>query len=167
MTGHYFVNDFVSLHYYKFGSGRRKMLCFHGFGMHGKQFKPLEGAFDDRYEYFGFDLFFHKQTRLNDQSVEKIKQGLSKKELAKMIEDFCEHEHIGRFSVIGYSSGTHYATAIVEELGNRVDECIMIAPSSVNPGRLLRFFSKRKTGNKIIEKLAFKRKGTDKICCGY
>jgi hypothetical protein len=47
LTDHYFENDLVKLHYYRFGRGDKIMLCFHGFGMHGKQFKLLDGELGD------------------------------------------------------------------------------------------------------------------------
>src|ERR1700748_1489341 len=109
MTDHYFENELVNLHYYKYGSGPKVMLCFHGYGMHGKQFKLLEGSLGSTYTFYGFDLFFHKETKLKDQGLEKIKQGITKKALADLIREFCEALGINRFSVIGYSMGTHYA----------------------------------------------------------
>jgi pimeloyl-ACP methyl ester carboxylesterase len=158
MTRHYFENPLANLHYYRFGNGEKIMLCFHGFGMHGKQFKALEPDLGSTYTFFGFDLFFHKETQLKDQSLEFIKKGLSKKDLAGFITDFCNHEGIGRFSVIGYSMGTHYATTIVEEMGDRVNDYIVAAPSSIDPGRIIRFFSKNITGNKLLEKLVLSEK---------
>ena len=159
MTEHYFENSLVNLHYYKYGSGDKKMLCFHGYGMHGKQFKIFEHTFLGlKYTFYGFDLFFHKQTKLKDQSLASVKKGISKKELADLVLDFCSHEQIERFSVIGYSMGTHYATTIVEELSGMVDEYIVIAPSSLDPGKLIAYFSKNKTGNKILEKLVLHKR---------
>jgi pimeloyl-ACP methyl ester carboxylesterase len=158
MTDHYFENNLVKLHYYKFGNGPKSMLCFHGYGMHGKQFKLLENALGSNYTFYGFDLFFHKETKLKDQSLANIKKGIIKKELATFIADFCKHAGIGRFSVIGYSMGSHYATIIVEESGELVDEFIIAAPSSLEPGKLIRFFSKNKTGNNILEKLTLSEK---------
>jgi len=159
MTDHYFENDLVKLHYYKFGTGPKKMLCFHGYGMHGKQFKLFEHeALALKYTFYGFDLFFHKETKLRDQTFEAVKRGLSKACLANLVAQFCDHEKIGRFSVIGYSMGTHYATTIVEEMPERVDEYIMAAPSCLNPGSLTRFFSKNKTGNQLLRKLAISKK---------
>jgi pimeloyl-ACP methyl ester carboxylesterase len=154
MTDYYFENDLVSLHYYKFGNGPQPMLCFHGYGMHGKQFKLLEVTLDLKYTFYGFDLFFHKETKLKDQSLAAVKKGISKKELAALFAEFCQHEGIERFSVIGYSMGTHYATVIVEELPQMVNEYIVVAPSSLNPGMLIPFFSKNKIGNRILEKVA-------------
>jgi hypothetical protein len=54
--------------------------------------------------------------------------------------------------------GSHYATIIVEESGELVDEFIIAAPSSLEPGKLIRFFSKNKTGNNILEKLTLSEK---------
>jgi pimeloyl-ACP methyl ester carboxylesterase len=158
LTPHYFENSLVTLHYYKFGNGSQKMLCFHGFGMHGKQFKALEPTLGNTYTFYGFDLFFHKETKLKDQNLAAVKRGISKKELAKLITEFCEYEHINRFSVIGYSMGTHYATTVVEEMGSRVDAYIVAAPSSIYPGKLIHFFSKYKLGNKLLEKLVLSEK---------
>lgn len=159
MTQHTFINDFVSLHYYKFGAGPQPMLCFHGYGMHGKQFKIFEPEpLASKYTFYGFDLFFHKQTKLKDQSLATIKRGISKKELANLVLDFCRHEQIERFSVIGYSMGTHYATVVVEELAAMIDEYIVVAPASINAGVLVHFFSKNKIGNKILEKLILSEK---------
>src|ERR1700761_3519482 len=154
MTDHYFENGLINLHYYKFGNGEKVMLCFHGYGMHGKQFKLLESSLGEKYIFIGFDLFFHKETKLKDQSLPTVKQGISKRAFADLMIDFCKHESIDRFSVIGYSMGTHFATIVAEELPERIDEFILAAPSSLNPGRLIPFFSKNKTGNKILEKLA-------------
>ncbi len=46
---------------------------------------------------------------------------------------------------------------MLEEIGNRVDEYIIAAPSSINPGKLIEFFSKYRTGNKILEKLVLNK----------
>lgn len=158
MTNHYFENDFIKLHYYKFGSGPQHMLCFHGFGMHGKQFRVLEEKLGHKYTFWGFDLLFHKQTMLKDQSLATVKKGFSKKQLAAVINEFCIHEQIDSFSVIGYSMGTHYATGLVEEMPERINEYIVAAPSSLNPGSIVRFFGKNKVGNKILEKLILSEK---------
>lgn len=144
----------VHLHYYKFGDGPKKMLCFHGYGMHGKQFKLLESTLGATYTFFGFDLFFHKETKLKDQSLPAVKKGITKRELVNLFEEICSFEQIDRFSVIGYSMGTHYATIIMEAMGSRIDEFILAAPSSLKPGVLITFFSKYSVGNKLLEKLA-------------
>ncbi len=163
LTSHIYQTDFVDLHYYKFGTGSRHMLCFHGFGMHGKQFLLLEQHLGCKYTFWGFDLFFHKETKLKDESLTTVKAGLTKKQLALLFEDFCKAHDINRFSVIGYSMGTHYATAIVEEIPAYIDEYIVAAPSSIEPGYLIRFFSRNRLGNKILERFVLSKTAMIKL----
>jgi len=158
MTDHYFENDFIKLHYYRFGSGEQHMLCFHGFGMHGKQFISLEQELGSKYTFWGFDLFFHKGTKLKDESLATVKSGLRKEQLVNLIKSFCDAQCIDRFSVLGYSMGSHYATAVVEGLPGQIDEYIVAAPSSIEPGALIRFFGTNKLGNRMLEKLSFSEK---------
>lgn len=158
MTDHFFENDLVKLHYYKFGNGENAMFCFHGYGMHGKQFKILEPILGDKYTFYGFDLFFHEGTKLKDQSLAAVKRGISKKELATLINDFCIAHQIEKCVVIGYSMGTHYATAITEELPNLITGFIAVAPSCLNPGMLVKGLSKYNLGNLLLEKLVLSKK---------
>lgn len=160
MTSHYFENSLVRLHYYRFGSGLQKMLCFHGYGMHGKQFKILEDtSLASKYTFYGFDLFFHSGTKLKDQSLEAVKAGISKKAFADLIREFCRSEQIGRFSVIGYSMGSHYATVVAEELAMQIDEYIVLSPANLRPGALITFFAKNKAGNNLLQRLALSENG--------
>jgi pimeloyl-ACP methyl ester carboxylesterase len=135
------------------------MLCFHGYGMHGRQFKILEQELGNRYTFYGFDLFFHKGTQLYQQDRRTIRQGISKETFCGLIGDFCAAEQISRFSVIAYSMGTHYSSAIVECMANRLDEYIAIAPSSLKPGALLSFLSSNRLGNLIFKKLMLSENG--------
>ena len=163
MTEHYFEHPLVRLHYYRFGTGKQNMLCFHGYGMHGKQFRILEPVLGDKYTFYGFDLFFHQETRLHNESLDEVKRGISKQELSELIEAFCKHETIGRFSVIGYSMGSHHATTIVEQLPQFVNEYIVIAPSSLRPVPLIYFLSTNSRGNRIFEKLMLSNNGLRRL----
>jgi len=155
---HYFDHDLAKLSYYVFGSGPEIMLCFHGYGMHGKQFQILEEKLGNKFTFYGFDLFFHKDTKLKNNSFENIQKGLTKTEWANFIIDFCAHRNIDSFSVIGYSMGTHYATSLVEMIPHRITNYVLVAPSALKPGKLVEFFSKNKIGNKFLEKLVLSEK---------
>lgn len=159
MTNHYFENKLVKMHYYQFGNGKKSMLCFHGYGMHGKQFRYLEELFGDEYTFYGFDLFFHKGTKLVDENIENVKKGISKKELAQLFVDFCESKNIQRFSILAYSMGSFYACTLVEEIPEKVDNFIVAAPASLRPGRIITFLSNNSFGNKMLERLALSDNG--------
>lgn len=159
MSKHYFEDDRVVMHYYKFGNGAKKMLCFHGYGMHGRQFKVLEEILGNRYTFYGFDLFFHKETRLKDQSLGAVKKGISKQDLGTLFLSFCEKLGIEDFSLIAYSMGSHYATTLVEEIPEKINEVFFAAPSSLKPGKIITFLSTNKIGNKLLERLALSDNG--------
>lgn len=159
MTSHFYENELVNMHYYKFGSGSKAMLCFHGNGMHGKQFKILEDKLGHVYTFYGFDLFFHKETVLKQQSLSNIKKGISKKDLSNIFIDFCTVHEIEDFSLLSYSMGSHYAATLVEEVPQRIKEFITAAPSVLKPGWIVTFLSAKKLGNKLLEKLALSENG--------
>lgn len=159
MTSHYFENELVKMHYYQFGSGKKAMLCFHGYGMHGKQFRHLEEDLGDEYTFYGFDLFFHKETKLDNESVKNVKQGISKTELTQLFLAFCKSKSIERFSVLAYSMGSFYACALAEEAPERINELIVAAPASFRPGRIITFLSSNKIGNVFLERLALSNSG--------
>ncbi len=163
MTNHYFSNDLVVMHYYRFGNGPKTMFCFHGYGMHGRQFRVLEETMGDRYTFYGFDLFFHKKTVLRDQSVGAVKKGISKSRLAALFKDFCEENRIDRFSIIAYSMGSHYATSLVEEIPEHIEELFIAAPSSLKPGKIITFLSANGMGNKVLERMALSNHGMTRL----
>lgn len=163
MTSHFFENSFVKLHYYRFGNGPKVMFCFHGFGMHGRQFRLLEETLGQTYTFYGFDLFFHKKTQLADQSVEKVKEGLQKDALAQLFIDFCTNQKISKFSTLSYSMGSHFASTLVETIPERIEEVIIAAPSCFNPGQIVNFLSTNKIGNKLFERLTLSKNGMNNL----
>lgn len=158
MTDHYFQHNLAAMHYYRFGSGPKVMFCFHGYGMHGKQFRLLEETLGEQYTFYGFDLFFHKETKLSDQSLEAVKKGISKAELAGLFVDFCNTRGIETFSLVAYSMGSHYAMTLVEEIPDRIEGFFVAAPAGLNPGNIIRFVSTNRIGNKILERIALSDK---------
>lgn len=161
MTSHYFSNDLVVMHYYQFGHGPKNMFCFHGYGMHGRQFAILAETMGDQYTFYGFDLFFHKATILKDQSVDAVKKGISKSQLAALFCDFCNSQGVDRFSIIAYSMGSHYATSLVEEIPDLIEGLFIAAPSVLKPGKIITFLSTNRIGNKMLEKMALSNNGMD------
>lgn len=158
MTNHYFSNDLVDMHYYRFGNGPKTMFCFHGYGMHGRQFKILEETMGSQYTFYGFDLFFHKKTVLRDQSLAAVKKGISKSQLADLFKDFCKDSGVDRFSIVAYSMGSHYATSLVEEMPEHINELFIAAPASLKPGKIITFLSGNRIGNKVLERMALNDK---------
>jgi len=163
MTHHFFEHDLVKLSYYKFGHGSKPMLCFHGYGMHGRQFLPLEQPMGKSYTFYSFDLFFHEQTELKESQVERIKKGITHNQLGQLILAFLEKEALNRFSVIGYSMGSHYAASIASQMAQRIDEWIVIAPMFLKPPLILEFFTRNSFGNQLFSWLLLKKSVAESI----
>lgn len=135
------------------------MLCFHALGMHGKQFEILEKELGNDYTFYGFDLFFHKKTILKNQHIENIKKGISQVELASLITDFCSAHHIEKFSTISHSMGTFYASSLINQLGNRIENSFFIAPIFLTKPILLRILCKNILGNYLFKNLCLSQNG--------
>lgn len=137
------------------------MLCFHGYGMHGKQFKVLTEKFGKEYTFFGFDLFFHKETKLIDDSILFLKQGIAKPVFCDLILDFCKSQNINRFSVMSYSLGTYYASALAETCAEKIDLLFLIAPAFLKPFPPFKIMARNYFANLAFRKLFLSRKGID------
>jgi hypothetical protein len=73
MTDHYFENDLVNLHYYKFGNGPNSDVVFSRVRDAWQAVQSFrEPAWFKIYTFYGFDLFFHKETKLKDQSLAQL-----------------------------------------------------------------------------------------------
>ncbi|MEE1945654.1 alpha/beta hydrolase [Pedobacter sp. KR3-3] len=149
-----------NLHYHEYGNGKEILLAFHGFGMRGTQFKVLEEAFGQKYRIISFDLFFHGETRLNDNSVGHIRKGLDAREFAAHINQFLDAEFPGteKVALLSYSIGTRMALCLIENLPHRIAATYLIAPDGIEPNRLLKLGGANFVVNRIFYKLVYSPK---------
>lgn len=159
LNKHFFEHPLATVCYYSFGKGEQVMLCFHGLGMHGKQFYCLSDELGEEFTFYGFDLFFHQDTELVDNSLETIRKGLPPEKFAKLVHDFCAALAIDKFSVIAYSMGTLYAATIIDHLATRVQQAFLIAPSFLRIKPIVTFLSANTIGNFLFRKLALSKNG--------
>lgn len=159
MTAQFFNHPLVNLHYYQFGNGPKAMLCFHGYGMHGKQFSILAASFGSEYTFYGFDLFFHQQTLLQNQSISMVKKGLPKADFCKLMSDFCQAKQIDRYSIISYSLGTHYATVLAEAQADKIEQLFILAPAFLNVFKPFKVLAKNTIANFAFRKLFLSKNG--------
>ncbi|SFG66018.1 alpha/beta fold hydrolase [Pedobacter insulae] len=159
MTSHFLNHPIVNLHYYRFGTGSKIMLCFHGYGMHGRQFKWLKEKFGSEYTFYGFDLFFHEQTVLRDNAISNIKKGLTKAEFCEIISSFCSSQFIGEFSLMAYSLGTNYAVVMAESGLFKIEEIFLMAPAFLKIPPVFKVLAKNRLANLFFRKVLLSRNG--------
>jgi pimeloyl-ACP methyl ester carboxylesterase len=142
MTAQFYHHPLVDLHYYQFGAGPKHLLCFHGLGMHGKQFTVLEKQLGDTYTFYGFDLFFHKQTKLKNQDLAAVKAGITPQ---------------------AYSLGTYYSAVLLKEMPEKIEEAFFIAPSFLKTPRIIQFLALNPIGNYLFQKLVLSEAGLHRL----
>lgn len=149
----FFENNFARLHYYEYGTGSEILIAFHGFGMRGNQFSKLENALGDRYKIYSFDLFFHGETQLIDDTVNTIRKGLNAPEIAHAIDDFLTS--IGKkdasFSLLSYSIGAKLALAVLQTFPKRVNNAYFIAADGFETNPILKICSSKHINNWMLK----------------
>lgn len=116
------------LHYVRFGSGRRVLLAFHGFGQHGQHFEQLAGVLATEYVTYSFDLFYHGQSAWSNPD-----QPLTKADWTALMRTFFEQENVNACSLVGFSLGARPALATAEAFPDRVEALFLLAPDGITP----------------------------------
>jgi pimeloyl-ACP methyl ester carboxylesterase len=119
-------------HYHEYGTGAKPLLAFHGYGMTGRQFHVLERSVLQQYHVYGFDHFFHGDSKLAGWTEQQIVAGMPKAMVRAYVEEWFNVYGRQRFSVMGYSIGANIALIIVEEFADMIDEVILMAPDGLS-----------------------------------
>lgn len=114
------------LHYRKYGSGKRHLLAFHGFGQDQSAFSIFATSLGKDHTILAFDLFFHGESQW---PVHELPVPVSA--WFDMLEKVLEEENIEEFGVMGYSLGGKLALATSLRHPTRVKQIILMAPDGV------------------------------------
>jgi pimeloyl-ACP methyl ester carboxylesterase len=139
------------VHFHEYGTGHKPMLAFHGYGMTGKQFHVLERSILKQYHVYGFDHFFHNESRLEDWDERQILSGMPKAMVKGYVERWFELHGRQRFSVMGYSIGANLALILVEEYADLIDEMILMAPDGLSVYKGFRFILHQPLGRWLFK----------------
>jgi pimeloyl-ACP methyl ester carboxylesterase len=140
-------------HYHEYGSGSKPLLAFHGYGMTGRQFHVLENSILQEYHVYGFDHFFHGESKLNDWTEQQITEGMPKTMTKAYLEEWFKLHGKQRFSVMGYSIGANIALLLVEEYADLIDEIILMAPDGLSVYKGFHFLTYQPVGRYMFKKV--------------
>lgn len=110
-----------SLHYMRFGHGRKVLLAFHGYGQEAETFCVFEPWLADEYTILSIDLPYHGQTEWAG------KPHLTAEDLASLVQNTCAEFGVERVSLMGYSIGGRVALAIMKVVPQRVERMVLMA----------------------------------------
>jgi pimeloyl-ACP methyl ester carboxylesterase len=125
---YYYLEDKkAQLHYSKYGSGSKVLLCFHGYGQSLQNFRELEDELKEEYTIYSFDIFYHGQSFWHDKD-----HPITKTHWCALMERFLKEHAITKFSLMGFSMGAKFVLSILECYPERIDKIILIAPDGIH-----------------------------------
>ncbi|MGY4535745.1 pimeloyl-ACP methyl ester carboxylesterase [Mucilaginibacter sp. UYNi724] len=140
-------------HFHEYGSGSKPLLAFHGYGMTGRQFHVLEKSILKDYHVYGFDHFFHGESKLGDWTEQQIIEGMPKPMVKAYMEEWFKLYGMQRFSVMGYSIGANVALILVEEYADLIDEIILMAPDGLSVYKGFNFLTFKPIGKYLFKRV--------------
>lgn len=120
------------------------LLCFHGFGQSGHDFKKLAKAYPS-YKIVGVNLFFHQNSYL--RPVIPLKAG----QLKSFFDTLIETEFPDKFSIVGYSMGGRFALTVLKLLPQKINSIYLLAPDGLVDGEWYRFATKTSLQRRVFK----------------
>lgn len=116
--------------YYRFGTGKKLVLCFHGYGETAASFFFLEQYAGKHFTFCSLDLPFHGKTEWNEGlnfSWEDLKI-ITEKIIA---ENFRSEGYENRVILAGFSLGGRIALSIYQLMPEKVERILLMAPDGL------------------------------------
>lgn len=142
-----------TVHYHKYGTGTKPLLAFHGYGMTGKQFNVLERSILNDYKVYGFDHFFHGESRLENWTEQQILAGMPKQMVRLYLEEWFKVYGRQRISLMAYSIGANFVLALLEDYAEWIDEVILMAPDGLAGYEGFKFLQHHTVGRMLFKNI--------------
>lgn len=126
MQGQFFDFKHAKLYFTKVGTGKKKLLLFHGFGQDHEAFKKIEDKLQKSYTLFSFDIFFHGLSQWS-----KGEEPLKKIFWKELLSEFLKENEIESFSLLAFSMGGKFAFASMEAFPERTESIFLLAPDGI------------------------------------
>ncbi len=136
--------------YYRFGSGPRVALCFHGFGEDATMFGFLAKYAGNQYTFYSIDLPFHGKTDWKDGFT------FTDSELLQIIEEILyqnkyEMQIINdKLTLLGFSLGGRIALSLFQVMPEKIEKLVLLAPDGLKVNFWYRISTQTWLGNKFF-----------------
>src|SRR5258705_3373269 len=139
-----------TINYYRFGSGSRMAICFHGYGEDAVTFGFLEKFAGNEYSFISIDLLFHGETVWNEGL------NFTYNDLIGIIKEISELKNSKpeirdpKLSFIGFSLGGRIALSIYQALPEQTERLILLAPDGLKVNFWYWLATQTWLGNKLF-----------------
>lgn len=134
-----------SLSYYTFGSGNTPLLCFHGYGLNGLDFRQYAEALP-QYTFYSFNLYFHDAASFFSPAKD-----YAPRHLGRIMERFFERNGIEAFDLLAFSIGSRFALTLLELFPQRVGRVTLLAPDGLAEKAAYRFSTRTAIGRALFK----------------
>lgn len=132
------------LHYLEWGSGKRLLLAFHGYGNDARIFSPFCQYLEGAYTILSFDLPHHGASNWPEDTL------LKKESLLSAVATLMKKYNVSKVSLLGYSLGGRVCMSIVERIPASIATVGLIASDGLVVNRLYYFCTRTRIGKKIF-----------------
>jgi pimeloyl-ACP methyl ester carboxylesterase len=120
-----------SIEYYRWGSGPKPAICFHGYGEEAKSYEFLSKYGGDRFTFISVNLPFHGKTEWNDglqftrsDLSEIVAEILIKNNLKQQTSNF-------KLTLLGFSLGGRAALCLSQVIPDKIEKLVLLAPDGL------------------------------------
>jgi pimeloyl-ACP methyl ester carboxylesterase len=140
-----------------YGSGRKKMIAFYGFGQSSEALFPLISELKD-FTVYVVDLPFHGGTNITDES-----HPIENNQLHELLESLIETEHLHEFSLLAFSIGAKLALPLVTYKPQHIEKVVLIAPDGIRERIWYRLTTRNVIGRSLFRFLAKRFQQFDRL----
>lgn len=112
------------INYLKFGSGKKLLIAFHGFGDKAMIYEQLSPSLAPHYTVYAIDLPFHGATKWQSNQY-------NKKDIATLIALILKKEGRKRFSLMGFSLGGRLVLSMLSFYAMQIDRLFLLASDGI------------------------------------
>jgi pimeloyl-ACP methyl ester carboxylesterase len=137
--------------YYKFGSGPKSVVCFHGYGEEAAIFGFLAKYGGNEYTFYSVDLPFHGQTEWKDGLI------FTPTDLQQIVEQIIGNQQ-SKLTLLGFSLGARIALSLYQTIPEKIEKIILLAPDGLKVNSWYWLATQTWLGNKFFA-LTMKKPG--------
>ncbi len=136
--------------YYRFGSGPKPVICFHGYGEDGTLYGFLEKYAGDQYTFYAIDIPFHGKTEWKEglNFTTKDLWEIIRQILTQDISQLSTVNH--QLTLLGFSLGGRIALSLYQAQPESIEKIILLAPDGLKVNPWYWFATQNLVGNKIF-----------------
>lgn len=151
MDSFYIQHTHTNFHYRKFGSGKKLVFAFHGYGRDSNTFYFLERYLGNNHTVIAIDLPFHGLTEWNKELTfhpEYMVQVIQ--EIRKQLNALNEH-----FILLGFSMGGRIALHLAEIMHKHIERLVLIAPDGLKINFWHALATQTWGGHKLLQRTVY------------